>query len=404
VRQAWALPIRPVEVHPRLNGAPTTINTILPSDHVRRDFENRLNYDLFLLAGGRSAVKRRWYPEFCDSRFCRDRADARKAAPQHRAFVIDGVDLRSGDEIEVDLGSRGVLRDVTVGMESFAGHSAGVQADESVHAGDLTLQCSRGGLQIGTLDARHWLLHKHQPISWHIDGRPALKVARLTLVRIPTRPAGRHPGHGRSEQLPGQKYAAADGVVTFMLLLAFCSDDFVCNLGRSASAGGVCMLCLPWLFRHRTSRKAVRPFGLAAPDVNSDLYLEAIMDGLVQGATEGWMVTDPDGVRVRVLANLSLLIGDYKQVSKTGNLMGHMANVPCLLCSLTKSTEDGSRYATSTSSRDIALIQTTSRTLAVVGAVQDVLEEEKFMEPGGQVESADEEAMDMRVQSRSDSD
>jgi len=39
-----------------------------------------------------------------------------------------------------------------------------------------------------------------------------------------------------------------------------------------------------------------------------------------------------------------------------------------------------------------------------VGAVQDVLEEEKFMEPGGQVESADEEAMDMRVQSRSDSD
>jgi len=249
-------------------------------------------------------LRRRWHPEFCDSRFCRDRAAARKAAPQHRAFVIEGVDLRSDDEIEVDLGSRGVLRDVTVGMESFAGHSAGVQADESVHAGDLTLQCSRGGLQIGTLDARHWLPHKHEPISWHIDGRPALKVARLTLVRIPTRPAGRHPRHGRSEQLPGQKYAAADGVVTFMLLPVCCSDDFVCNLGRSASAGGVCMLYLPWLFRHRTSRIAVRPFGLAGPDVNSDLYLEAIMDDLVQGATEGWMVTDPDGVRVRVLANL----------------------------------------------------------------------------------------------------
>lgn len=91
-------------------------------------------------------------------------------------------------------------------------------------------------------------------------------------------------------------------------------------------------------------------------------------------------------------------------MSKTGNLMGHMANVLCLLCSLTKSTEDGSRYATSASSRDIALIPTTSRTLAVVGAVQDVLEEEKFMEPGGKVESVDEEAMDMRVQSSSDSD
>lgn len=39
-----------------------------------------------------------------------------------------------------------------------------------------------------------------------------------------------------------------------------------------------------------------------------------------------------------------------------------------------------------------------------MGAVQDVLEEEKFMEPGGKVESVDKEAMDMRVQSSSDSD
>jgi len=220
---------------------------------------------------------------------------------------MDGVDLRSGHVIEVDLGSRGVLRAVTVGVGLFSGRGAGVQAEESVHAGDFTLQCSRGGLLIGTLNARHWLPHKHGPISWHADGRPVLKVARLTLVRSPTRPAGGHPSDGRRKQLPGQKYVAEDGVVTFVLLRASFSDDVFFRLGRSASAGGVYMLYLSWLFRHRTSRNAVRPIGPAAPGVNSVLYLEAIMDDLVQGATESWMVTDPDGVRVRAHACRYLL-------------------------------------------------------------------------------------------------
>jgi len=72
VRQAWAVPIRPVAVNQRLDGASTTIHIILPSDHVRRDFEYRRTYDLFFLAGARIAAERRWHPEFCDSRFCRD--------------------------------------------------------------------------------------------------------------------------------------------------------------------------------------------------------------------------------------------------------------------------------------------------------------------------------------------
>lgn len=76
---------------------------------------------------------------------------------------------------------------------------------------------------------------------------------------------------------------------------------------------------------------------------------------------------------MRVFADVALFIGDYKQVSKTTHLMGHRANAPCPLCSFTKPRNESSFYAGKQSSREAALMRTTARTLAVVGAVQDVL-------------------------------
>lgn len=54
-------------------------------------------------------------------------------------------------------------------------------------------------------------------------------------------------------------------------------------------------------------------------------------------------------------------------------MMGHTANAPCPLCSFTKPTGEGAHYAGMESSRAAALVRTTGRTLAVVGAVKDLL-------------------------------
>jgi len=372
VRAAWALPIRRVQVRSSPATDPVPVDIILPSDHVKRDFMFRDTFDLFFMAGMRSAEERRWHPEFCDSRFCRDRADVLNAGPLVRAFTVDGLRLRNGDVVDISVEGGAAPRRLTIGSGSFAGRAAGVRADDSVHAGDFTFPCSEGGVEVGILNARHWLPARHGPISWHENGQPAVKVtgvARVTRANALPDEIGSELGH-----LPGRLYTGAVGLPTFSLLLAFFLDDFICRAGRSASAGGVYMLFLSWLFRHRTSRHAVRPIYLAAPGVNSDLVLDAITDDLVEGATVGWLVKDCDGRNMRVFADVALFIGDYKQVSKTGNLMGHMANAPCPLCTMTKRQGEGSRYAGEACSREIALTRTTRRTLDVVGAVRDVLQ------------------------------
>ncbi|OSX70345.1 hypothetical protein BU14_0782s0001, partial [Porphyra umbilicalis] len=344
VRAFFGLPVQNVVVQVDAEAEPVPIEVILPSDNVKRDFQWRATYELFNLAGTRSAKERRWHPEFVDSRFCRDRAEVLGSRGELQAFVVDGVPLRSGDVVDISL-------------------AAAIWY--------FTFPCSKNGTLVGILNARHWIPIKHGPISWHVRGEPTRKVDGVVLVRSPSRPTRATEMDG--DGFPGREYVGEDGMPTFVLLLAFFLDDFVCRMGRSASVGGVYMLYLSWLFRHRASRHAVRPIGLAAPEVDADLFLETISDDLVEGATAGWVVKDPDGRDVRVFADVALFIGDYKQVSKTTHLMGHTANAPCPLCSFTKPRNEGSFYAGKKSSREAALVRTTERTLAVVGAVQDVL-------------------------------
>lgn len=61
----------------------------------------------------------------------------------------------------------------------------------------------------------------------------------------------------------------------------------------------------------------MRPISLAPPGVNSDDVLDTITEDLVEGATTGWMVQDPEGATIRVFADVALFVGDYKQVSQT---------------------------------------------------------------------------------------
>lgn len=88
------------------------------------------------------------------------------------------------------------------------------------------------------------------------------------------------------------------------------------------------------------------------------------------------MVQDPEGCAVRVMADVAMSIGDYKQVSKTSHLLGHMADAPCPLCTYTKSRGEGARYTGPVTSQDASQVRTTGRTLSVVAAVKDLLERE----------------------------
>lgn len=160
---------------------------------------------------------------------------------------------------------------VTVVAGAFAGRGAEVQPDDLIHAGDFTLPCSRGGTVLGVLNACHWLPLQNGPTTWHVDGMAVAKVTGLALIHRSLAPLiSSYSGPDCTLWKCG---LGPDGLRTFLVGLAFFLDDFVVRVGRSSSASGVYMLYLSWMFRHRTSRHAVRPISLAPPGVDSDCIL-----------------------------------------------------------------------------------------------------------------------------------
>lgn len=65
------------------------------------------------------------------------------------------------------------------------------------------------------------------------------------------------------------------------------------------------------------------------PDADSDKVLRAIKAELVAGATNGWLVYEPEGNVIHALADVSFFAGDYVQEAKSCHLMGHAAHAPC---------------------------------------------------------------------------
>lgn len=61
---------------------------------------------------------------------------------------------------------------------------------------------------------------------------------------------------------------------------------------------------------------------MAPARLDSDLDLEALTSDLVEGATCGWLCRRPDGVEVRVFADVASFVGDYLQVTKSDKMMG----------------------------------------------------------------------------------
>lgn len=179
-----------------------TVHVILPSEHVKRDFAFRETYDLFFLAGARTEEERKWHLEFCDSRMQQASHAVLNNGTVLHEFVVGGVQLRSGDVVSLELGDAAVVHPVIIGAGSFAGREAGVRANEDVHVGDFIIPCSRDSVQVGVLNARHWLPDKHGRVTWHPIGLPTVQVMRIVLELSCPRPPP-HPPVSVIEELPG---------------------------------------------------------------------------------------------------------------------------------------------------------------------------------------------------------
>jgi len=91
------------------------------------------------------------------------------------------------------------------------------------------------------------------------------------------------------------------------------------------------MSYVSWALSRRTSRQAVPTVGVTPPDIDSDEVLRFVLPNSFVGMTEGWLIYDPDGKPVRVLAGVFFFVGDYVQEAKSCRLMGHAALSPCTL-------------------------------------------------------------------------
>ena len=125
----------------------------------------------------------------------------------------------------------------------------------------------------------------------------------------------------------------------------------------------------------------MRTIAVTPPGLDSEEVLRFIKSDLLVGATEGWVVRDPRGNRVRALADISYYVGDYVQEAMSCGLMGHAALTPCTLCTYRATGVSGSSYGKPGSSADVSLMRTTSRSRAVAraasvaGAVSTPLQE-----------------------------
>lgn len=367
VRTAWGLPLRVLPTDPEVveDAQPPHLLVVLPSDHVARDFCFAETFSLFTAADQRSDAERALHPEFCDSPLFQDRTASTMAGETVKRFVLDEEMLCCGDVVVVELtGGAGRLSGVTVGAGSFSSSEAGLLPGTSVHAGDFVVPCMLDGSAVGSLVVRHWRRADNNDVCWVFAGGRVVGVSKVQLVPLTERSA---PSPG-SEHPPRPRRLLSDigpgGERRYTVSFALYSDDF-------DGMGGVYMSYVSWLFKHRMSRNGGRVLSLTERGVSSDMVLRAVMHDFAVGAHQGWVVEDPDGVKVRVFADVAFYVGDYEQVSKTSHLRGHNARAPCNLCAYANRRGAlGSVYAQQGTSEHIGLARTTARTVAIVQAAE----------------------------------
>jgi len=367
VRNSWGLPLCSIWERSGSPGAQTgsPLLVVLPSDHIARDFSFAANFALYTAADRRSDAERALHPEFCDSPLFQDLQACTMAGGILRRFALDGEMLCAGDTVSISLkGGAEHLADVTVGGGYFSSSTAGLQLGSAIHAGDFVVPCIIAGVTVGSLVVRHWRQGDNEHLCWVASAGDVASVEQI--VRLPR---DHEPAVNTCDDvLPRQRRLLSgvgpDGERWYVVSLALYSDDF-------DGLGGVYMSYLTWLFMHRMSRSGGRVLSLTERGVSSDAVLRAVMSDFTTGAHNGWVVDDPDGVKVRVFADVAFFVGDNEQVSKTSHLRGHNARAPCNLCAYANPRGAiGSVYAQDGTSVHMGLARTTARTVAMVQAAQ----------------------------------
>lgn len=128
---------------------------VLPSTHVARDLAFRETIALCTALDARTAGAEDLEPELVDAPLFWDRVNTLLSGLVLKCFSLHGVTFRKGDAVDVHFFSAPYLQGLVVGACRFASSSAGVAADDGIHAGDLTVAFLSNGTEVGVFHERH---------------------------------------------------------------------------------------------------------------------------------------------------------------------------------------------------------------------------------------------------------
>lgn len=316
-------------------------------------------------------------PDFIDSPLFNNRASMLMAGESIQRFILDGADVLINNKLVAKLVPPHPPRLVNVSDAFFLSHESGVAPECSEHAGDLFFVCESATDAPGCIVARHWQRSEKPCLTWQSDGDG---VGPTEILGLRAHGAGAGAGGGAPAALASESLAhprhvntVQDGMLVLTVSPCINFDYFETRRGKKESLGGVYLSYLSVLFERRPNSHRSRTTCATPSDVDSDDVLRAITPDLVEGATSGWICHQGDGSPVRIMADVSMFVGDYLQVFKTSMLVGYGAKAPCPLCSYRVPGVSGSRFGLHGSSSDVEMERTTARTRSVCRAVKHAL-------------------------------
>ena len=100
--------------------------------------------------------------------------------------------------------------------------------------------------------------------------------------------------------------------------------------------GGFYLMPLGFSLEARKNRGAPHVLTLASSTTSYNRAMEAVMDDVCRGVTEGVDGIDPYGRRVRIFLDPVTFFGDYPAVAECSDAYGHTGNAHCTLCTVVK--------------------------------------------------------------------
>jgi len=248
----WSLRMETCKVRVPGQVSEVPVHYIFPSSHVRRDLRFARTFKKFLAADLRSDEERALHPEFVDSPFFQDRGTVLLAGKTVKRFVLDGMAVTVGNQLQMTLVDAGTTFWVVVSDVYFCSHSEGVGRDHVVHAGDFVIACDDADGAAGCIVVRHWLSELLHGFSWRPDPDHSLHKVKELCVSSNT---GIH-SHSRAARRPRRVVRAEeDGGLTVSVCVFL--DDFEARKGKTQSLGGAHMSYPLWEYKYRCRSHAL---------------------------------------------------------------------------------------------------------------------------------------------------